>query len=183
MKALPALAFLLVLSSTVDAQMRPGRGGGGGQRPPSMEGSGAPNSPYYRGGALLASDPLAALERELPSLRVDLKITREQAAYWESFERGVRDVAELGRTRQKHLLAPLESDKPPPPAMTLVAAWATDDRARASAMDALVPKLEALQQVMDEGQRKELDRRVVLSQTEPLNAPPPPEERGRRTQR
>ncbi len=37
---------------------------------------------------------------------------------------------------------------------------------------------------LDEGQRKEeLDRRIVLSQTEPLYAPPPSEERGRRVQR
>jgi hypothetical protein len=126
---------------------------------------------------------MAALERELPSLRVDLKITAEQGAFWESFERQVRDVAELGRARQKHLLTPLEADKPAPPAMSLVSAWATDDRARAAAMDALVPKLEALQLALNETQRKELDRRIVLSQTEPMNATPPSDERGRRQQR
>lgn len=185
MKAMHAcLLVALGLSFAAEAQMRPGRGGGGGtgQRPPSMENDG-PGSSYYRGGSALAADPVAALERELPSLRVDLKITREQAPYWESFERGVRDVAELGRARQKHLLAPLEADKPPPPALNLVAAWANDDRARAGAMDALVAKLESLQQVLDDAQRKEVDRRVVLSQTEPLNVPPPSEERGRRALR
>ena len=34
---------------------------------------------------------------------------------------------------------------------------------------------------LDENQRKELDRRIVLSQTEPLNAHPPSDERGRRS--
>ena len=167
-----AVTLLALASLDVDAQ-RQGRG----QRPPSSsESSGTSSSnPYYRGSATMASDPMAALERELPSLRVDLKIAGEQAPLWESFERQVRDVAELGRTRQKHLLAPLEADKPAPPAMTLVAAWANDDRARAAAMDALVPKLEALQRTLNETQLKELDRRIVLSQTEPLNAPPPSE--------
>lgn len=178
MKRILLLFSLLAFAIGADAQMRQGRA----QRPPSMEGNTSANA-YYRGGPAGASDPLAALERELPSLRVDLKIAGEQAPLWESFERQVRDIAELGRTRQKHLLAPLQADKPAPPAMTLVSAWANDDRARAVAMDALVPKLEALQGVLSEGQRKELDRRIVLSQTEPLNATPPSDERGRRPQR
>lgn len=178
MKRIVLAVSLLALALGADAQMRSGRS----QRPPSMEDS-QPAKTSYRSGSVLASDPMAALERELPSLRVDLKIAGEQAPLWESFERQVRDIAELGRTRQKHLMAPLEADKPAPPAMTLVAAWANDDRARAVAMDALVPKLEALQGVLNEGQRKELDRRIVLSQTEPLNATPPSDEKGRRQQR
>jgi hypothetical protein len=178
MKRTVLLATLLVLAFGADAQSRSGRS----QRPPPMEG-GTPSNAYYKSAPVGASDPMAALERELPSLRVDLKIAGEQSPLWDSFERQVRDVAELGRARQKHLLAPLEADKPAPPAMTLVALWASDDRARAAAMDALVPKLEALQGALSESQRKELDRRIVLSQTEPLNATPPSDERGRRSQR
>jgi hypothetical protein len=34
---------------------------------------------------------------------------------------------------------------------------------------------------MTETQRKEFDRRVMLSQTEPLNAPPPSESKGGRS--
>lgn len=178
MKRTLILVALLAVAVGADAQMRQGRG----QRPPSMDGN-TPANAYYRSGPTMASDPMAALERELPSLRVDLKISGDQSPVWESFERQVRDIAELGRARQKHLMTPLEADKPAPPAMTLVAAWANDDRARAVAMDALVPKLEALQGVLSEAQRKELDRRIVLSQTEPLNATPPSDERGRRQAR
>ncbi|APV49176.1 hypothetical protein BWI17_05470 [Betaproteobacteria bacterium GR16-43] len=127
------------------------------------------------------TDPMAALERELPSLRLDLLITKEQAALWESFERGVRDVAELGRARQKHQTAPLESGMPPPPALNLVRGWADDDRNRADAMNELIGKLDALTVVLTETQRKELDRRVVLSQTEPLNAPAGQDDRKRRS--
>jgi hypothetical protein len=173
--ALVSIALLCV-ALCAEAQMRQGRGSR--ERPSSMD---APQTnPYFRGGATLASDPMAALERELPSLRTDLRIAGEQGPLWESFERQVRDIAELGRTRQKHLQAPLEADKPPPPAMALVTAWADDDRARASAMGDLVVKLEALQRSLNADQRKELDRRIVLSQTEPLNAPAPSDEKGRR---
>jgi len=64
----------------------------------------------------------------------------------------------------------------------LIRGWADDDRNRSDAMNELVQKVDALQAAMTETQRKEFDRRVMLSQTEPLNAPPPsPDSQGRRS--
>ncbi len=167
-----AVAFAVVPAS---AQYRKG-GRGGGDRPPSGDSS----SSYYRSPTGV-SDPMAALERELPSLRMDLLITKEQGALWDSFERAVRDIAELGRARQRHQTGPAESGMPPPPAVNLIRGWADDDRNRSDAMNELVQKVDALQQSMTDTQKKEFDRRVMLSQTEPLNAQPPSPDGGRRS--
>src|SRR3982750_496887 len=51
------------------------------------------------------ADPIVAIERELPSLRTDLKLTTEQAALFDSFEREARDAADAGRLRPRHLTA------------------------------------------------------------------------------
>lgn len=179
MKTLLVAALVAVtFSLSAEAQMRRGGSGGGGGngRPPGMESSGSASA---RPSSCI-TDPMASLERELPSLRIDLLVTKEQGALWESFERAVRDIAELGRARQKHQTAPLESGMPPPPALNLIRGWADDDRNRAEAMNELIAKLDALQNVLTEVQRKELDRRVVLSQTEPINAPKGAEEHKRR---
>ncbi|QJR13183.1 hypothetical protein DSM104443_04278 [Usitatibacter rugosus] len=180
-KMLAALASLALAMSVLPASAQYRKGGGsrsGGDRPPGAESSG---SSYYKSSASI-TDPMAALERELPSLRMDLLITKEQGAPWDSFERAVRDIAELGRARQRHQTAPAESGMPPPPALNLIRGWADDDRNRSDAMNELVQKVDALQAAMTETQRKEFDRRIVLSQTEPLNAPPPsPDGQGRRS--
>jgi len=180
-KALVAFVSLVLAMSVLptSAQYRKGGSRGGGDRPPSGDSSGT--SPYYQSRTSI-TDPMAALERELPSLRMDLLITKEQGALWDSFERAVRDIAELGRARQRHQTAPAESGMPPPPALNLIRGWADDDRNRSDAMNELVQKVDALQAAMTETQRKEFDRRVMLSQTEPLNAPPPsPDGQGRRS--
>jgi len=181
MNRILAVAASLALAVAVlpaSAQYRKGGSRGGGDRPPGSESSSG--SPYYRS-ASTVTDPMAALERELPSLRMDLLITREQGALWDSFERAVRDIAELGRARQKHQTAPAESGMPPPPALNLIRGWADDDGNRSDAMNELVQKVDALQKSMSDTQRKEFDRRVMLSQTEPLNAPPPSPDGGRRS--
>src|SRR5262249_40669209 len=134
-------AALAVLPAS--AQYRKGGGGrGGGDRPPGTESSGNPSGSRS---STSFTDPMAALQGALPSLRMDLLITKEQGALWDSFERAVRDIAELGRARQKHQTAPLESGMPPPPALNLIRGWADDDRNRSDAMAELVQKVDALQ--------------------------------------
>lgn len=181
-KSLLAVATSLALAVAVlpaHAQYRKGGGSrGGGDRPP---GDSPSSSSYYQQSRASITDPMAALERELPSLRLDLLITKEQGPLWDSFERAVRDIAELGRARQRHQTQPAESGNPPPPALNLIRGWADDDRNRSDAMAELVQKVDALQATMTDTQRKEFDRRVMLSQTEPLNAQTPsPENQGRR---
>lgn len=131
----------------------------------------APDEPVQRQPVGSVPDPLAALERELPSLRIDLKLSAPQSALWDSFEREVRDIAEMGRQRLKHPLPALEASETPPPAMVLVGRWADEDRSRSEAMLDLRRKLDSLHGVFTEAQRKEFDRRVYLSQTDPLGSP------------
>jgi hypothetical protein len=116
---------------------------------------------------------VAALERELPSLRLDLKLTPNQSALWDSFERETRDIAEMGRLRLKRAPQPLGADEAAPAAAVLVSKWADEDRSRAEAMADLRAKLDALYQLFSEAQRKEFDRRVYLSQVDPLGSATP----------
>jgi hypothetical protein len=118
--------------------------------------------------AAAASDPFAALERELPSLKVDLMLTAEQVAAWSVFERDVRDVAEMDRTRRRHLISLRTAGESPPTAVAMIAALAEDDRLKAEASGDMKRHLEALYAKLDDTQKRTLDRRVVLSQVEPL---------------
>jgi hypothetical protein len=116
----------------------------------------------------VVGDPIAALERELPSLRLDLQLTEAQGALWDSFEREARDIAEMGRQRLKRPLQPLEASEAAPPAPAIIGRWSDEDRSRSEAMADLGRKLEALYGSLTESQRREFDRRVYLSQTDPL---------------
>lgn len=115
-----------------------------------------------------ASDPFSSLERELPSLAVDLQLTAEQVSHWSVFERDVRDVAEMTRAQRRHVMALREGGENPPTAITLVATLAEDERLKAEATGELQRHLEALYARLTDTQKRTLDRRVVLSQTEPL---------------
>ena len=75
------------------------------------------------------ADPFSALERELPSLAVDLQLTAEQVSPWSVVERDVRDVAEIGRSQRRHVMALREGGERPPTALAKVAAIAEDERA------------------------------------------------------
>ena len=97
-------------------------------------------------------DPFSALERELPSLKVDLRLTAEQVEPWSLFERDVRDLAQLERTRRRHLLALRDPDGQAPSARQLISTIAEEER--------------------HETQQRVIDRRVVLSQAEPLSQAP-----------
>jgi len=121
------MALVLILSclaaQAVHAQRYPGRGGDHGSS--SKRDSDSRPAP---GGRM--QEPFAALERELPSLTVDLRINAAQVEAWSLVQRDVRDLAELDRVRKRHF--------------------------------------EALYAMLDEGQRRMLDRRIVQSQTDPL---------------
>lgn len=115
-----------------------------------------------------AQEPFSALERELPSLRVDMLLTPIQVAQWILFERDVRDIAEMDRARRRHLMALRDGGETAPTAVTFMAALAEDERLKAEATGDLKRHVEALYAMLDDKQRQTLDRRVVLSQTEPL---------------
>jgi hypothetical protein len=118
--------------------------------------------------AEMPDDPFAALERELPSLALDVGLTTAQVQAWSQFQRDVRDIAEMGRTRRRHVMAIREGGDSPPTALTLVATLSEDDRLRAEATRELQKHLEALYAMLTDAQKRVLDHRLILSQTEPL---------------
>lgn len=163
-KAVALLILSLALPPIDDAwaQSRRERGGSPGvQREGTERSARQPNAPQP------PADPIASIERELPSLKVDLKLTAEQVAAWSTFERDVRDVAEMGRARRKHIMA-LGGASDTPSALTLVQTVAEDDRMRAEAMADLRSHLQALYGAFTDDQRRLLDRRVAQSQADPL---------------
>jgi hypothetical protein len=117
---------------------------------------------------IVASDPFSALERELPSLEVDLLVRKEQLDAWRSFARDVRDVAEMDRAQRKHLMALREGGEKPPSASTVIAALSEDARLKSEAAADLRRHFDQLYESLDDAQRRTLDRRVVQSQAEPL---------------
>lgn len=150
------------------------------QRFPGRERSGSPREMQPREGtrdsrAAMPTDPFSALEREMPSLKVDLMLKAEQVAAWNLFERDIRDLAEIGRQRTRYLLALRDpGDKPPPSASDVFTRLAEEDRRRADATTDLQRHFDALHGMLDDAQRRMLDRRVVQSQTEPLGQEAPP---------
>ena len=117
--------------------------------------------------AVVPEDPFSALERELPSLKVDLKLTADQVNAWSAFERDVREVAEMDRARKRRAIA-LRDAADKPGAVELMSRLADDERNKADATADLRRHLETLYALLDDTQRKMLDRRLWLSQTEPL---------------
>jgi hypothetical protein len=115
-----------------------------------------------------AFEPYAALERELPSLKADLKLAPPQLDAWNVFERDVRHAAELERARLRQQMALRDVSRELPAAMTLAQGWADFDRRKSEATADLVRHLATLQELLDDSQRRMLDRRIALSQTEPL---------------
>jgi hypothetical protein len=117
--------------------------------------------------ATASQEPFALLERELPSLNVDLLLTAGQVELWRAFERDVRDMADMGRAQHRYLQSLREGGESTPTAVTLVAALAEDERTKNEAMLDLRHHLDALYAALDNTQKRTLDRRVVRSQTEP----------------
>jgi len=165
------MAGISIASTIVDvtAQGYPGGGGGGGAGR-----RGAPRGEANKPGETRREpgagnvDPFAALERELPSLKVDLMMREDQLDDWRVFERDVRDMAELERARRRHLLALRETGDKPPTALTVIGSLAEDARLRAEAAGDLKRHAESLYGRFDEAQRRTFDRRTIQSQTDPL---------------
>lgn len=162
---LATVALVIVLScfaaQAVHAQRYPGRGGDRGSS--AKRDSDSRPSPSAR-----LQEPFAALERELPSLTVDLRISSAQVEAWSVVQRDVRDLAELERVRKRHLLALRDPDGNPPTALAMIATLEEEDRQKAEASADLKRHFEALYALLDEGQRRMIDRRIVQSQTDPL---------------
>lgn len=161
---LPKLAAILALAFfalDAAAQGYPRRDRGGSPRDQQQRDS-KPNA------GAASPDPYAALERELPSLKVDLLLKADQVDAWSVFERDVRGTAELERVRRRHLLALREAGEKAPTALTIVTTLVEEDRRKAEATADLKRHLEALYDRLDDTQRRMLDRRVVQSQTDPL---------------
>ena len=151
--------FVAVLVFDASAQGYPSRNRGGSPRDrPSQNATpaAAPN------------DPFSALERELPSLEVDLAVTAAQLDPWRVFARDVRDIADMDRARRKHLMSLREGGENPPTAGTLIATLAEDERMRYEAITDLRRHFDQLYFLLDDGQRRIIDRRVIQSQIEPL---------------
>jgi hypothetical protein len=150
--------FLAILALDVSAQY-PSRNRGGSPRDrPSQS-----TSP-----AAAPNDPFSALERELPSLEVDLTLKPNQLDAWRVFVRDVRDIAEMDRARRRHLMSLREGGENPPTAGTLIATLAEDERMRFEAIMDLKRHFDPLYGSLDDGQRRIIDRRVIQSQVEPL---------------
>ncbi len=157
---LPPLLLALALPSL--AQF----GGGQGRTRSSERGTRAADHPATR--AQMPADPIFALERELPSLGVDLKLTGEQAILWDSFVRSARDTAEISRARMRQLAALRSEQAKAVTALALIGAATDTDLRRADAMKTLLANLTALYQTLSPQQKSLLDRRFVQAQTDPL---------------
>jgi hypothetical protein len=155
-----ALAFTLVAFAA--AAQAPG-----GQRRARPD-SGLPERQDPAQRPVRTADPVIALERELPSLRTDLALSPEQVALWGPFERSVRDAAELTRQRLRKMLAPRPVDTPAPNAVGLISTLADDERMRADAIGDAASRMKAIYESLAPAQRSMFDRRVLLSQSEPL---------------
>jgi hypothetical protein len=160
-----AFTFCVVATLDAGAQNYPRRGGG--QRGEASKGEGEAR----RTAAAPFPEPYGALERELPSLKVDIMVREEQLDLWRVFERDVKDIAEMERARRRHVMALRESGDKPPTAITFVASLAEDDRVKAEATAELKRHLEQLYGKLDDSQRRTFDRRIIQSQAEPLGPP------------
>jgi len=165
-KAATFVAILIasLAASDAAAQRNTGRERGG-ERPRPEE---QPRA------ATVPQDPFGALERELPSLRTDLALKGEQVAAWALLERDVRDLAEMDRQRRRYLLSLRDPGDHPSSAAEMLGRLAVEAQRRADASADLRRHFDALFAMLDESQRRMIDRRMVLSQTEPLGSEAPP---------
>ena len=168
------LAMMAVASTLAAAQVP---GGGGRQRGGADKGGmsrGAPERNAPNRGAV-AADPIAAINRELPSLKMDMKITPEQLALWDAFSASVREANNISINRAKRdaMAHPRDDGAKPdvtdaPSALVMIAALADDDALRADAMRTVKSKAAALVEALAPEQRRMFDRRIALAQREPL---------------
>lgn len=173
----PVVIVAILLSSTLAEAQMPGGGGSGRQRGGGEKGGMSRSAPE-RGAAThgaVAVDPVAAINRELPSLKVDMKITPEQLAQWDAFSASVREANNISINRAKRdaMARPRDDRAKPdmtdaPPALVMIAALAEDDAQRADAMGLVKSKAAALVESLTPEQRRMFDRRIAQAQREPL---------------
>jgi hypothetical protein len=165
------VSIAALLGSTVAASVyaqyggRPRGGGDAGAMRPAR-----PGDDDLRGAAPPLVDPLAAIERELPSLRIDLKLNGDQAPLFDSFERQVRNAADAGRMRARHLSAFRVGDTSSVTADAVLGTIADDDTQRADAARLALERMTALYAALTPDQRKQFDRRIIQSLREPLGS-------------
>ena len=114
------------------------------------------------------NDAMIAIDRELPSLRVDLNLTPDQAALFDSFAREVRDAADVARMRPRRLSALRSDDVDATKAANILATIADDDAQRAEATRQALEKVRALLGTLTPEQQRHFDRRIGQSLREPL---------------
>lgn len=180
MKRLLLFVATSLFAATVIAQGMPG-GGGGRSRGGGHEGN-TPRKPDPAQAAPARStanaDAVSTLYQELPSLKADLLLNAEQTRLWDAFTLAVRDVRDViqGRIRREMSVrikspeARAALEKNPPPATSLFNTLADEDRQRADAMEEARAKAAALVAALTPEQKKMFDRRIALSQADPLGA-------------
>ena len=152
-------AVLALVAAAAAAQMMGRRDRGNSTRD---------STPVAKRDAAPSQEPFAALERELPSLNVDLLLGTSQVELWRAFERDVRDMAEMDRAQRRHLMSLREGGESAPTAVLVIASLAEDERIKNDTLGDLKRHLDALYAALSDNQKRTLDRRVVMSQTEPL---------------
>ena len=165
-----ALISLLLGATLAQAQMPPG-GGGGRQRGGEGHGKARPerapdSAPAAR--ASPASDPIAAIHRELPSLRIDMKISGEQIAAWNAFAATVRQINDIVQTRIRRESAARLGDVEPQPVAAFIDVIVEEEGRRLEAMRELKARVAALVETLTPEQCRMFDRRIAQSQREPL---------------
>ena len=113
-------------------------------------------------------DPIAAVERELQYLRVDLKLTADQAPLFDAFERQIREAAEAGRSRARHLGSFRSGEAAALTADAVIGTFVADDAQRADAARLALERMTALYGALTPEQQKQFDKRIVESLREPL---------------
>ena len=170
-RLLPIMLTALVLFSTAAEAQFPGGGmGGGRQRGGGDKGNTSRNAPDKAAShGAVAADPIAAIYRELPSLKVDMKLTAEQVPVWDAFAAGVREANNAAINRAKRAaMAPKPDASDAPSAQQMIATLADEDAQRADVMMGVKDKVGALVAVLNTEQRRMFDRRIAQAQQEPL---------------
>jgi hypothetical protein len=174
------LAAMLFTATAVIAQGMPG-GGGGGRSRGGREGASQRKPDEAKTAPVRStanSDSVSMLYQELPSLKADLMLNAEQLKLWDAFALAVRDVRDViqGRIRRE-MLVRIKSpegrealEKNPPPATSLFNTLADEDRQRADAMEDARVRAAALIAALSPDQKRMFDRRIALSQADPLGA-------------
>ena len=172
MRAILCSAFLLSATclGMADANAQYGgrqRGGTGvgesARRDPSRNESATKPGP-----AAAAADPMLAIEREMTSMRIDLKLTFEQIALFDSLEREVRNAARASRERTRQIAGFRVDDGSTVAATSIITTIVDADTRRADSMREVAVKLDALQAAFSPELRKQFDRRIMQAIRDPL---------------